>query len=273
MRREPLDRADEVRSFLERMAAEAPTLPLEPGPVLGRARRRVALTIVGGTLLLALAVGGVALGLDRIAGWNRAVPGVSVSVSPVPPTPASQSPIPITGRFDEKDIRDLVLLASERLGGYGLRHDASYSQYEDVASVASTLDVSATDLLQADFVTAYFNGFVSDSWWDASAPPKDRIDLVSYAILFPDAVAAQAGYELISAGPTTSEVVNWRSSPADRLGEEAKASRGLIAGVPTTAVVWRVDNVVLFLASQGYGGAIPLDEVLPLAERMNARAS
>ena len=269
MRREPLDPANDVRAFLDSMAAEAPTPPLEPGSVLGRARRRVAMTVAGGVLVVALAVSGVALGLDRIWEWNRTMPGVSVS--PAPPTPVSPSPIPITGRLDETDLPALVLLASDRPSGYGLRQDLSYSQYNSVTSVADTLEVSMTELRKADFITAYFNGFVSDAWGDPSAAPEDRIDLVSYAILFPDAEAAHAGYETVAAGPTTSGVSRWRSEPLRGLGEEASASRGDLSDVPTAAIAWRVDNVVLFIASQGYGGAIPLDELLPIAERMDAR--
>jgi hypothetical protein len=257
----------DVRVFLERMASEASIPSEEGGAVVRRARRHVGATLVGGALAMALVITGGVAALDAVRAWNRTTP----LVSEPPPTPTGSPSIAVTGRFGEDDLRDLVLRASDRPTGHGLRHDPSFSEFNGVTSVASTLDVSTSALAQAGLVTAYFNGFLSDAWYDTSAPPKERVDLVSYAILFPDAEAAQAGFELIAAGPATAS--GWRSEPVEDLGEEARASRGLWNDVPTTAIVWRVDNVVLFIASQGYGGAIPLDEIRSLAELMDARAA
>jgi len=265
------DRSDEmhdVRAFLERMASEAPIPSEEGGAVVRRARRHVGATLVSGALAIALVITGGVAALDAVRAWNRTTP----LVSEPPPTPTGSPSIAITGRFGEDDLRDLVLRASDRPTGHGLRHDPSFSEFNGVTSVASTLDVSTSALAQAGLVTAYFNGFLSDAWYDTGAPPEERVDLVSYAILFPDVEAAHTGFELIAAGPTT-PVSGWRSEPVDELGEEAQESRGVWNDVPTAAIVWRVDNVVLFLASQGYGDAIPFGVLRPLAELMDARAT
>lgn len=268
MRRQPTDGAPDVRAFLERMAAEAPAPGLESGPVLGRARRRVAATVAGMFLLAAVLVSGIGIGLGRIAGWSRTVPGVTET--PSPPAPAS---VEITGRFRQGDLRGLALQTSERPTGYGLRHEPSYAYRDTLTGVATTLDISTIELAEAGFVTAFFNGFVSDAWNDPDAPPADRVDLVSYAILFPDAEAAHVAFGLFRVGPTTSPREDWTSEPMAALGDEGITSNGLLSGVPTTTVVWRVDNVILFVASQGFAEAIPLHELLPLAERIDARAA
>jgi hypothetical protein len=249
------------------MASEARG-PSEPAaPVVRRARRRAATTMVGGTLVVALVVAGSVAALSAVREWNRSTPLASVP----PPTPTS-SPV-VTGRFDELDLRDLVLRTEERPRGYGLEHDPTYSEFESARTVASTLAIPTAELERTGFVTAYVNGFLSPNWSDASVPGS-RIDLISYAILFPDADAARSGFRLVAGGPTEAlRLDGWRSEPVPGLGEQAVASTGTLDGLATVSYAWQVDNVVLFIASQGGATTVDPDTVLSLAEQMDARAA
>ena len=260
----PRDRADDVRAFLVRLADEAPMPLVDPRRVVRRARRRVFATFVGGTLAVALVVLGSAAALDAIRVWNRSVPADDLP-SPAP----TEATVRVVGRFGEGDLRDLVLRAGEKPAGAGLRY--AESGFASARTVGSSIYVPADELEAAGFVQSFYTLFTNKRWWDASAAPEDRLDLLSWAMLFEDAEAAHDGFQVFAEGPTVAvEVSRWRSQPVDGLGDEATTSTGLLDGLPTTAYVWRVDNAVLFIASQG---ALPLDVMRDLAGIMDARAS
>lgn len=269
MPRQPLDRADDVRAFLERLAAEAPTEP-RPEGVVRRARRRVAVTIVGGVLAAALLAAGATTALERMEDLNRTLPGVDRSTPPATPTAAASPTVEIRGRFGEADLGGLILRPSERPRGYGLRHEAS--EWDSAAGVASTLRVPLDELERAGLVTAFLRVYLSEGWTDFALISERGVDLICYAILFPDARSAHAGFALISAGPQDDDVDRWQRREEGGLGEEAAAGRGVMDRLETTALVWRVDNLVLVLASQGSESAIPLSTLRALAEPMDARA-
>jgi hypothetical protein len=265
----PLDRADDVRAFLERMATEAPREPAPEG-VVRRARRRVAVTIVGGVLAAALLAAGATGALERIQDWNRTLPGVDRSTPPATPTSVASPTVEIRGRFGQDDLEGLTLRPAERPPGYGLRHEDS--EWDSAAGVASTLRVPLDELERAGLVTAFLSGYLSEGWTDLVLISERGVDLLCYAILFPDARSAHAGFALLSAGPQDDDVDRWRRREEGGLGDEAATGRGVMDRLETTALIWRVDNVVLFLASQGSENAIPLSTLRALAEPMDARA-
>ncbi len=59
----------------------------------------------------------------------------------------------------------------------------------------------------------------------------------------------------------------WRWLSTRGLGEEAIAVEGRIAGVATVAYIWRFDELVLVVASQG---SLSPEVVGPLAEHVQA---
>lgn len=257
----------DIRAFLERLAGEA-RIPAEDAPALvSRARRRVAVTVVAATLGVALVAVGGAAALETLRTADHRQPLVSVP----PATPTVSPTVAIEGRFDRGDLEDLVLRPKDRPDAFGLRHHPDYSEYESAAVVAENLGIDADELARIGFVESYINGFISPAWESPNAPAERRVDLISYAILFPDADAAQAGLELMGPGPTV-RASGWTHEPIDGLGEEGAVSQGTFERRPTVAFVWRVDNVVLFVASQGYASALPEDVLRSIADAIDDRA-
>lgn len=246
MRRDTLDEARDVRAFLEGMAGEVPPGVGSPRPAVRRARRRLAGTALAGLLLISL------------AGWT----GVAVVRSAV--SPAEHVPGSSARMFTVDDLHLLVLADSPERGGEPFVDQDSGSFWSPY-DVASTTRVPLDELQAAGLTDAYGTAWATADFVDPGG--KVGMSLVSIAMLFPDSEGAARAYAAFHRSPS-----RWSRAdlfPADGLGPDAYGVRGYFEGLDATGVVWRVDNVLLFVGSQG---AFPLVRMWELANEMNAQA-
>lgn len=256
MRSRTTDDANDVRAFLERMAEEAQVVPAVPGRALRRARRRIAATTLAGIAVLALAGYGVVSLVDVAREWNRPIP----AEEPTPvPTPSATSPVYDRGSASE-ELSRYVLQAFE---GPKVADEFRFvvGKAWALGTMAKTFGIPVDDLLQAGLVDAYVNLWTTPGWYGEG---REK-DLISVVWLFPDAAAAHEGFALLDVEGTWER---WRSLPTGGLGEEATVTIGRYRGKATVSYAWRMDELVLIVASQG---SLSPEIVGPLADEVQAR--
>jgi len=156
----------DVREFLHRMANEAGFAPVEPGPVVRKARRRLART-VGGTLLMAGAL---------VAGALVAANGLMNAARTQMPQPAGQ-PTPTTTENGEA-LREFTERFDSPLHGVSIGYPSGWRTraatepwgHGEVAFGAPDVDVIFHPTLREDF---YF-AVVSEPLGDADAHISGR---------------------------------------------------------------------------------------------------
>lgn len=247
-----LDRHDDVRAFLSRMAEEAPVEPVGLSAAVRRAHRRIAVTWVGAAVAVSLAIGGVALA------WEHADEAWM-------PRPADPAPV-----YSAEALPSMVL-ASRRdvtrtLGTQGIAGRLKVYRPQDVTPgfLQARFSLSAEGLTEAGMRTGYIGWYGTPGFGER----EGGTSLVSIAMLFPDADAARRGLDVIGTSGERTWTV-FRRTPTVGLGEEGWIADGRLWGRPGLAVVWRTGNVIEFIASQGNFSRA---EFLTLAEALDRRA-
>ncbi len=246
MRRDTLDDANNVRAFLERMAREVPPGMGSPRPAVRRARRRLAGTVVTGFLVVSLAGYGAVVAVQSAFEPQRRVPAATAEM------------------FAAGDLHFLVLREAPPHGGrpFVLADAGSFWSAPDIASPTG---VSVSELQAAGLEDAYGNGWTTSEFLPTDG--QKGMSLISIAMLFPDAESAARGLRLFSVASEQWE--RHEPLPADGLGDEGSGVRGRWDGLPSIGFVWRVDNVVLFVGSQG---TLSPEVMRGLADEMDAQA-
>lgn len=250
---EPETRDAEIRAFFERLAAETPPEARDIAGAVRKARRRIAVAWIGAIVIAAVVIGSIGVAIDRAdEAWT--------------PQPAG------SGRtFTAGALRELVL-SEERditrlLGASGMPGRLVRSAPQD-ASIVTVEDI--TELSRADLADAGMtDGYVG--WFSTPAFDSDRggTSLVSLAMRFPDADHAHRGLMVFRRG-VRAVWATGRISPVDGLGDGGFLVDGRIWDSPGLTFVWRVDNVVLFLGSEGH---FTVPGFRTLAEEMDRRAA
>jgi hypothetical protein len=162
----------DVREFLHRMANEAGFAPVEPGPVVRKARRRLART-VGGTLLMAGALVAGALvaanGLMNAARTQMPQPGGQ-------PTPTTTEDGEVLGEFTERFDSPLHGLSIGYPSGWRTRPATEPWGHGEVAFGAPDVDVIFDPTLRDDLyfavVSEPLGGKSGPDWVQAHLPPS-----------------------------------------------------------------------------------------------------
>lgn len=253
--------ANDIRDFLGRMAREVPAAVPAPKGSVRRARRRLAMTVAAGVVVVALAGYGALALVDVAREWARPIPASSVRTPvPTPSTSATPSGTYVRGSASVELSR--YVFPTFEGPKVASRFDLVVGKPWTLTPMAKTFDMSAEDLLGAGIVDAYVNFWSEPAWAGFS---DWRKDLLSVAMLFKDAAGARQGFALFDV-ETSWQRYRWL--PTRGLGEEAIAAEGQVHGKATVIYVWRADNLVLVVVSQG---SLSPAVVGPLADQMQAR--
>jgi hypothetical protein len=224
----------DIRGFLERMAGEAPLEPVGVAPAVRRARRRIAVVWTSTALVVAL----LAIGIGSI--WDRM--DDAYVPRPADPRPIRRSDLPALVLATEADV---VRVLGD--GGPARPLRAFRSREAHAGLLANMFALDAEGLRAAGLRRTFIGWLATPGCCRATRGTT----LISLAMLFPDAAAADRGLDVISVDRDEDWAIA-RSSPTMDLGQEGWAVDGRLWGSPGLAIVWRSGNVVLFLASQGH---------------------
>jgi hypothetical protein len=172
----------DVREFLHRMADEAGFAPVEPDPVVRKARRRLART-VGGTLFMAGALVAGALvaanGLMNAARTQMPQPGGQ-------PTPTTTENGEALGEFTERFDSPLHGLSIGYPSGWRTRAATEPWGHDEVAFGAPDVDVIFDPTLQDDLYFALVSEPLDGQEWNdwCCAPLIERTGICATATGF-----------------------------------------------------------------------------------------
>lgn len=170
------------------------------------------------------------------------------------------------GLFTAADLHRLVLEDAATRDGEAfvdLDSGSFWSPYD----VASTTRVALSELQAAGLADAYGNGWATSDFITPGG--AEGTTLISIAMLFPDAESASQGFDAFTQ-PDEEVWDRYTPLPAEGLGDEGFGMRGQLEGVPGIGYVWRVDNVLLFVGSEG---ALSPEVMRGLADEMDTQAS
>lgn len=254
-----------VRS-LEAIAQEMPPEHLMPPGLPRRVRLRFVSNLVVSLALVAVATGGGAAAIQRFQDSSaplpadRPLPTPSAAVTSAPPLP--------TAPFGVADLTPALLRPTdlrEALAGApsARRFEAYAIETWDATTLESSVYTPADALQRSGFVTSRVSTFATPAWYTGHGK-----DVVSLALLFPDPEAASRGLWVFDPASPFGAFDQWSRLDASGLGDEGFGTRGRVGDMPTIGYVWRVGNVVLFVASQGSLSPVQLRA---LADRMATR--
>lgn len=228
-------RDTDVRAFLEAMAHEAPAEPVGLTAAVRLARRRIALVWIGVVAVVAAVLGGGALAFDRATDAHL-------------PRPAEPAPV-----YDAADLPALVIATEAEVaralgdGGVARPLRAFRSREVHPGLLAERFALDTGGLRVAGLQRTFIGWLATPGFGQATG----GTDLVSLAMLFANAAAADGGLDVIRADRDEDWTIS-RATPTTDLGQEGWFVDGRFRGSPALAIVWRSGNVVLFLASEGH---------------------
>lgn len=254
-----------VRSF-RAIAEEMPPERLMPPGLPRRVRLRFLTNLVVALTLVAVATGGGAAAFQRLQDSSAPLP--ADRPHPTRSAAITSAPPVTTAPFGLADLTRALLRPNDLL--VALADAPSAGRFEaygiatwDATTLESSVYTPADALQRSGFVTSRVSTFATPAWYRGHGK-----DVVSLALLFPDPAAASSGLWVFDPSSPFGAFDHWSRLDASGLGDEGFGTRGRVGDVPTVGYVWRVGNVVLFVASQG--GLSPV-RLRALADRMAAR--